>query len=293
MTNQFDALLEQILSEAPVDIGELGFGGATERILSRIPKGEPKGHNAPLQKLSPEDQKKAVEEILKHVFEENDNTYNPIVDDEKELKLALQLAIKKVSKGGLLKAAAEYSSKFLADRLFTSLKDKIKYTTTGGEELQKDMTQKEFKQALNKALEAKPAEQDAEEKEETESEPPSEEVEMIYVKAADSNSENPDVQKAFNKLPNDKEMSYKEVISSIKTSTPGEAFGLFDKLLAAGALIAEPKKETEASEDQEVADLDFDEEGEAEGMGYDSEYQRMMRDLGGVSTSRQFGGSMD
>lgn len=156
MTKQFDELLESLLSEmVPADIGD--FGSATQRILDRVPPGEPKGHYAPLQKLSVEDRKKVVEEILKEVFDERDNSYTATVHTPEKLHAAIKAAIQNVSSRTALKASAEWASKFLSDRIMSSLKDVIKYTTMGGEEIKVKPTQKEFKDALDQAIKQAPA----------------------------------------------------------------------------------------------------------------------------------------
>ena len=255
MTKNFDTLLEQMLAEMmPADIGEIGFGGAAERDKAGVPEGEAKGHWAPLQKLSQEDRDKVIEEILKEVFSEKENSYAPMVDDQEQLKDAIKTAIQTVSKRTALKAGGNWAAKFLSDRLFTLLKDKVKYTTVAGEDLEKDMTQKEFKQALKKALEEPPAEKTTEE--EPSEEKKETEVEMVYTKAADLDSDDADLQKAFNKLPDDKEMSWEEVLKTV-----GMTKGL--ALVDAGGLT-ETEKEKEASEEQEVKELELDDEDAAD-----------------------------
>jgi hypothetical protein len=258
MTKNFDVLLEQMLSEmVPADISgfEGGMGGAVKHIKGGVPEGEAKGHWAPLQKLTPEDRHKVLEEIFKEVFSENENTYSPTVDNAEELHAAIKTAIQNVSNQTSLKAKGEWAAKFLADRIMTLLKGNVKYTTAGGEELEKEMTQKEFKQALNNALkEEKPAEASSEAPEETETEDL--DVEKAYIKAADLNSDDSDLQKAFNKLPEDKEMSWEEVVKMITTS---KALALLD----AGGL-SEIEKEKEVSDEQDTEALDFDDEDTAD-----------------------------
>ncbi len=156
MTKQFDKLLESLLSEmVPADIGD--FGSATQKILARVPPGEPKGHNAPLQKLNDEDRREVVEQILREVFVERNNSYTATVDTPKQLKAAIKSAIQKVASRTSLKASANWAAEFLADRLMSSLKDTVKYTTMGGEEINVKPTQKEFKAALDKAIEQAPS----------------------------------------------------------------------------------------------------------------------------------------
>jgi membrane carboxypeptidase/penicillin-binding protein len=262
MTKNFDTLLEQMLSEMmPADIeGMGGLGGAVKHIKSGIPQGKPKGHFAPLQKLSSEDQDKVLEQIFKEVFSEKENTYAPTVDSPEELHGAIQTAIQKISGSTELKAAAKYASKFLADRMMTLLKNNVKYTSSSGvESLQKEMTQKEFKQALKQALEEAPKEQTSPESEEkTETETDSN-VEKVYFKAPDFESDDSELQKTFSKLPSDKDMSWEEVVKTIKMS-PALA------LLDAGGLV-ETEKEVEAGEEEygsEHKELDLDDEDDAD-----------------------------
>lgn len=270
MTKNFDSLLESLLTElVPADISgfEGGMGGAAQHIGKNIPQGEPKGHWSPLQKLSPEDRDKVIQEIIREVFTDNENTYAPTVDSADELHSSIASAIQKVSGRTGLKAAGNWAAKFLADRLMTLLKSTVKYTTAGGEELQKDMTQKEFKQALNNALKEAPTPEEApaaETPEEPQAEPQAEEdldVEKVYTKAADLDSDDTDLQKAFQKLPEDKELSWEEVIKMIGTT---KALAL----LEVGGLT-ETEKELEAGEDEEVQALDFDEEDSADLSNFD------------------------
>lgn len=290
MTKNFDTLLEQMLSEMmPADIGEYGgFSGTVDRIKKGVPEGEAKGHWSPLQKLSDEDRNKVLEEIFKEVFSEKENSYAPMVDDAKELHSAIKDAIQKVSATTGLKAAGNWAAKFLADRLMTLLKNNVKYTTSSGEEVQKDMTQKEFKQALNKALEEAPAEEQPSSSEEKPVEPTEdesssekEEVNIVYMKAADLNSDDPDLQKAFNKLPTDKEMSWEDVLKTVGM-TKGIA------LIDAGGLT-ETEKEKESSEDEEVKDLDIEDEDDSELYAFD----RAMKEIDPYfSTTRSPGGPL-
>lgn len=261
MTKQFDTLLEQMLSEMmPADIEGLGgLGGAVKHIKGGVPEGEAKGHWAPLQKLSNEDREAVLGEIFKEVFSEKENTYAPTVDNPEELHGAIQSAIQNVSGKTGLKASGKWAAKFLADRIMTLLKNNVKYTTSSGvESLQKEMTQKEFKQALSKALEEAPEKAPTEEAptEEPAKEETDENVEKVYTKAADLESDDADLQKAFSKLPADKEMSWEEVVKAIRM-TPALA------LLDAGGLI-ETEKEIEAGEEDEVQALDFDEEDDTD-----------------------------
>ena len=73
MTKNFDTLLESLLNEMmPADISGFdgGAGGARKHILSNVPAGEPKGHWAPLQKLSPEDRQWILNYIDEFIINE-------------------------------------------------------------------------------------------------------------------------------------------------------------------------------------------------------------------------------
>ena len=266
MTKNFDSLLESLLNEMmPADISGFdgGAGGASKHILKNVPEGEPKGHWAPLQKLSPEDREKVVDAILNKVFTERGNTFSPNTDNAEELKSAIASAVKEVSGETSLKASGNYAAKFLSDRIMTLLKSTVKYTTDGGEELNKDVTQKEFKKALDQAISKKEAPAETEETE-GETKETSSEAEMVYTKAADLDSDDSDLIKAFNKLPDNKEMSWKEVLQLVRMSKA-------DALIQAGGLI-KTEKEQEESEDSEVAELELDADDTAD---YDP-----MRDIG-------------
>lgn len=252
MTKNFDSLLESLLNEMmPADISgfEGGAGGARKHILSNVPAGEPKGHWAPLQKLSPEDREKVLDAIIQKVFTEEGNTLSPNTDSADELRDAIASAVKQVSGETALKASGNYAAKFLSDRIMTLLKSTVKYTTGGGEELNKDMTQKEFKKALDQAITKQTTDSAGEETEDETAEEKTD-VEMVYTKAADLESDDSDLTKAFSKLPDDKEMSWKEVLKLIGMSKA-------DALIQAGGLI-ETEKEKEASEESEVGDLEFE-----------------------------------
>lgn len=279
MTKNFDTLLESLLNEMmPADISGFdgGAGGARKHILSNVPAGEPKGHWAPLQKLSPEDREKVLDAILQKVFTEKGNTLSPNTDNANELKSAIASAVKQVSGETALKASGNYAAKFLSDRIMTLLKSTVKYTTGGGEELNKDMTQKEFKKALDQAI-TKQSVEKAPEAEEAAEESDSE-AEMVYTKAADLSSDDSDLKKAFNKLPDNKEMSWKEVLKTVGMSNA-------DALIKAGGLIETEKEEGE-SEGQEVPELEF---GDDEDDAFDpmreigssfGEYEREIRSKG-------------
>jgi hypothetical protein len=283
MTEKFDTLLEQMINEMmPADIEGMGLGGTIKHVKGGVPEGDAKGHWAPLQKLSSEDRETVLSEIFKEVFSEKENTYAPTVDNPKELHGAIQSAIQSVSNRTGLKASGKWAAKFLADRIMTLLKNNVKYTSAGGEEtIQKEVTQKEFKQALNKALQDAPKEEPTTVEEPTTPEEKDENVETVYTKAADLDSDDADLQKAFNKLPNDKEMSWAEVLKTV-----GMSKGL--ALIDAGGLT-ETAKEVDKEQEygSELSAPEFDED-ENETRGYESEFDRTMRDIDSFRSTRSF-----
>jgi hypothetical protein len=228
-------------------------------------------HWSPLQKLSAGDQERIIRAIINNVFTEKGNTYSPMADDRSQLKELIKSAITKVANvTPEFKAGGKWAVQFLADRLANEdLLGKVKYTTEGGEEIKKDVTQKEMKAALNKALgdtkgqsvwrksaqeEVPAAEEEPAEEPAAEEASEEKEVETVYVKAADLSSDDSDLQKAFGKLPDGKDMSWDEVVKKIGTS---KALALLD----AGGL-SEEEREKEDGEDGFVPALDeLDDEG--------------------------------
>ena len=159
MTTNFDLRLKELLNEyTPASLMDT-FGGASEKISKKIQELPSKSqHWAPLQKLSPETRINIINNIIKYVFEDNDeNTYSLTINDEDELKLAIETAIKRTAmENPEFKAAGKWAVKFLVDRLSNKdLLGNVKYTTEGGKELikDKDVTQSEVRSALKKAIE--------------------------------------------------------------------------------------------------------------------------------------------
>lgn len=279
MTKNFDTLLESMLSklisEAPVSMeGSPGeMAAAIHKKVQDLP-GKSQ-HWSPLQKLSAEDQERIIRAIINNVFTERGNTYSPMADDRNQLKELIKSAIIKVANvTPEFKAGGKWAVQFLADRLANEdLLGKVKYTTEGGEEIKKDVTQKEMKAALNKALgdtkgqsvwkkssqEEAPVEEPAAEEEAPEE--IKKEVETVYVKAADLNSDDTELQKAFAKLPDNKEMSWNEVLKKV-----GMTKGL--ALMDAGGL-SEIEKEKEVGEDEYVPALDTEDEGSPDLSNFD------------------------
>ena len=159
MTKKFDSLIESILNEmmpATSEYDPSSMGATVARKISELP-GKSQ-HWAALQKLSEEDRAKVVQSIIETVFSDNgDHTYSLSIDDPAQLKEAIKDAIKLVSKEipEFEIGEGKWAVQFLADRLANKeLLGKVKYTTSSGEDVvDKKMTQKEFKQALRKALE--------------------------------------------------------------------------------------------------------------------------------------------
>jgi hypothetical protein len=263
MTKNFDALLESMLAEMmPASMmDDFGPGEMTSAVYNKVQDLPGKSqHWGPLQKLSPEDRQKIIRAIINNVFTERDNTYTPMADDKNQLKELIKSAIVQTAKDHpVFKEGGKWAVQFLADRLSNEeLLGKVKYTTETGKELKQDVTQKEFKAALNKALEDAPAapstwkkSSDVEEtpKEKASKEEDPAEVDMVYAKAADLNSDDPELQKAFSKLPDNEEMSWRVVVKKIGSTS--KALALMD----AGGLT-ETAKEREVGEEEDVPALD-------------------------------------
>jgi hypothetical protein len=265
MTNNFDSIYESLLSElAPAEmVGD--FGSMSSRISKKVEDLPGKSqHWSPLQKLSPETREGIIHIIIKNVFTERGNRYTPMADDPDQLKDLIKSAIIKAAKAHPeFKASGKWAVQFLADRLSNKeLMGDVKYTSEGGEEIKKDVTQKEMKAALNKALADtkgqsvwRKSSQEEAPLETAPEEPaapvePKKEVEEFYVKAADLDSDDSDLQAAFKKLPEDKEMTWSEVLKKI-----GMSKGI--ELIDAGGLN-KIEREVEAGENEYVPALDAD-----------------------------------
>ena len=274
MTKNFDTLIEglltKLISEAPVSMegSPEEMASAVSRKIETLP-GKSQ-HWGPLQKLSAGDRERIIRSIIKSVFTERGHTYTPMADDPEQLKELVKSAITKATKDNpAFKAGGKWAVQFLADRMTNKdLLGNVKYTTEGGQEIKKDVTQKEMKAALNKALNDSPAqsswrrssteEAPAKVEKPVEEEPAEtkKEVDTVYMKAADLASDDEDLQKAFAKLPDDKEMSWEEVLKKVGT-TKGLA------LIDAGGL-SEITKEREVGEEENVPALEVDDEDSAD-----------------------------
>lgn len=280
MTKKFDALLESMLAEMmPAsmmdDFGPGEMSAAVNKKVEELP-GKSQ-HWGPLQKISAGDRERIIRAIINNVFTEKGNTYTPMADDKEQLKNLIKSAIVKATNDHPeFKAGGKWAVQFLADRLANEeLLGKVKYTSEGGEEIKKDVTQKEMKAALNKALQNAPtapsswkkSESAAAEEQPTEQPAAAEEesaektVEMVYMKAADLNSDDDELQKAFKKLPDDQEMSWADVVKKVGTT---KALALMD----VGG-VTETAKEKEVGEDEEVPALDAADEEDPDLSNFD------------------------
>ena len=181
MTKKFNKLVESILNEMMPATMMDDMGTMTGKISKKLEDLPGKSqHWSSLQKLSPEDRSKVVQAIIKKVFADNDeNTYSTTIDNPDQLKEAIKDAIKSVSEEiPEFKAGGKWAIQFLADRLTNKeLLGNVKYTTMSGEDVvDKEMTQKEVKQALRKALEEPLTDGNGEEDEDLEVEPEATEV---------------------------------------------------------------------------------------------------------------------
>jgi hypothetical protein len=294
MTKNFDTLLESMLSEMmPASMYD-DMGTATSKISKKIEElpGQSQ-HWGPLQKLSPEIRQQIVKAIIQNVFPDNDeNTYSIAIDNPQQLKSAIVDAVKEVAAGNPeFKANSKWTAKFLADRLSNKdLLGNVKYTTMSGEEtIKKDVTQKEVKRALNKALEKAPKEAPKEiQVEEPAEEESQAKTEIVFTKNPDVDYEPPaELQKVFDSIPEDKELSWQQVVKLIQT-TPALA------LLDAKGLI-ETEKDVDEEEQEYGSKLEAPEfdENDIESRGYEGKFERAMRDIGGAHTTRDFSPSWD
>ena len=288
MTKSFDTLVESILSEMMPAMSEFGTGAEMGAAVAKKVPSEKSQHWGPIQKLDDSTRTEIINAIISNVFTDNENnTYSSIIDNAEELKNAIKDAIKEVASSNSTFAKALGSGKwavqFLADRLSNKeLLGNVKYTTAGGETVKQDATQKEIKAALNKALEKAPteaevtsatAEVEQETPEETAPEVASEEpeTEVVYQKAADLESDNDDLQKAFAKLPDNKDLSWEQLLKTIGMT---KAQGLID----AGGL-SEITKEVEVTEPEfgeKLPDVAGEEQEDSEPEDFDTSFRRSM-----------------
>jgi hypothetical protein len=116
-----------------------------------------------LQELEPDVRTEIVKKIIQNVFTDNDdNTYSSTINNLDDLKNSIARAIRAVAaEDPRFKPTSKTIINFLVDRLANKeLLGNVKYTTDDGENiiLDKDVTQKDVKNALNKALSSEPLE---------------------------------------------------------------------------------------------------------------------------------------
>lgn len=237
MTPSFNSLIEKLLSEMTA-INEAPISGdisdIAPKVIAKATEAPMSGHWKLLKKQ--ENMEQAVMDILKHVLPEKNNTYNPDIDTPEELKAAIKDAIEEVtSKKG-------WAAKFLADRLANKeLIGSVTYDIANkAMASQKPVTQKEVKQALNKALETKAPET-------------SEVDSTMYYKAADLDSEDSALVKAFNKIPAEGNMKWSDIVSKVGSEAA-------EALKKSGALIEVVGGEEEEDEEKEIPALELDDE---------------------------------
>ena len=263
MTSKFDSLYEQLLNEAP-----MGIEGSIEDLASEITKkaeaSPMSGHWKGLKRLP--DMLNAVLDILKLVLPEKnpktgkENTYNADIDNKEELKKAIHDSVQEViQKKG-------YAEKFAGDRVNTMVLAKAAFEVAQNvQSTGNPPTQKQVTQALNKKLQAKPAAEI--------------EAEASYYKAADIDSEDDTLVKAFNKLPSEGNLKWSEIVDKVGE----EAANSLKKI---GAIIeVVGGEEEEEDEEKEVPALEFDDEDEFTPSDFDS----TVRQIGGAYSTKDFG----
>jgi len=270
MTNSFDTFLESLLNELmPAELAG-GFGPTVKSVAKKVKELPGKSqHWSPLQKLDPKTREEITSAIIKKVFADNDeNTYALAIDNIQQLRAAIINAIREVaSENPEFKAGSKWAAKFLADRLANKeLLGNVKFVTTGGKKIaKKEVTQKEVKKALNKALEEAP-------------QTSSEEENIVYRKAADFPSDDTALVKAFNKLPED-DLKWSDVVKKIGQDAA-------NALKKQGAIIEIIGAEEEPDEEKEVPALEFDDEDEFQPSG--SNFDRYLDTFRTTKGSWQF-----
>lgn len=272
MTQKFDSLVKTFLTElVPADfLGDVGqtVSNVNKKVSELPGKSQ---HWGPLQKLDSETREKIVDAIIKKVFPDNDeNTYSLTINNIDDLKNTIQSVIREVaSENPEFKANSKWAAKFLADRLANKeLFGNVKYTTSDGKEaIKQNITQKEVRKALNKALEEKPYDENN----------------AVFYKAADFDAEDVSLVKAFNKLPEDGDFTWQEMVDKI-----GEEKAT--ALKTSGAVIEIIGKKDEEDEDEPkdspTLDVDVDEDDD---MDFDSFYNQ----ISDRSSTRDFNDSLN
>jgi len=245
MTKNFDTLIESVISrlnEAPIAMEN------PEEVVSRTVKTAAEapmsGHWKALKKQGDEAQMASfVKKVLDIVLPEKNHTYNPHINTAAELKDEILRAVETVSK------KSGWAQKFLADRLANkSLIGSVTYELAAGAmENEAPVTQKQFNAVLKKKVEEIASPEGKKARIEKNVAPKQKESaeETVFSKAADLNSDDADLQKAFAKLP-DRDLSWQEVLKMIGNAKAQE-------LLSKGGLI-ETTKETETEEEPEFSE---------------------------------------
>lgn len=290
MTKSFDTLVESLLSEMMPATSEFGSGVDMGAAVAKKVPTEKSQHWGPIQKLDVDTRTEIINAIISNVFTDNENnTYSSVIDTAEELKNAIKDAIKEVASSNPAFAktlgSGKWAVQFLADRLSNKeLLGNVKYTTAGGNEsVKQEVTQKEVKAALNKALEKAPTEAEvtsakAEAKQEASEEIAPKaasdelETEVVYQKAADLESDDAELQKAFAKIPADKDLSWEQLLKTVgmtKAQALIDAGGLSE--ITKDVEVAEPefgeKLPDVAGEEQDEYDVDSD---------FDTSFRRTM-----------------
>lgn len=158
MTKSFNKLATSLLMELSPASLEDTMGSSAEKVVKKVLELPGKSqHWQYLQNLNPDIREEIVREIIKNVFSDNeDNTYSSTIDNVSDLKEAIKDAIAKVASENpeKFKATSKTIIGFLADRLANKeLLGNVKFTTRDGDEtLDKKVTQKQVRAALNKVL---------------------------------------------------------------------------------------------------------------------------------------------
>lgn len=324
--NKFDSLYESLLNEMmPMSFDDYGaVTGVIDSIVSNIMSARGnQGHwskaftSKKLKGIPDSELEKAMKDMVTDVvhklFPEKGNTYSPDLTKE-NFREKIQNTIK-----NSFDINSTYS-KFLSDRFANSellgkAKEVMEVIAAAGVESsvvpqergvklvevpKQGKTQNDINKALAKYLSSKGEEKKsvwdksgkdkpvktAEPDSSTENES---EAEIVYMKAADLSSDDPNLAAAFKKLPDNKELSYEQIVKLVKTTINGRVVGrsLADKLIELGGVDGKVK-ERETGEDDEVPDLEIDNED-------NPDLKRHIRDIDmGFSgfTRKGFGGDL-
>lgn len=255
MTTQFESLLKQYLTELmPAELG-ISAPAMAKKIAKKAAESPMSGHWKAIKKLPNTEQ--AILSIIQKVFPEKNHTYSSEIDNKEELKAAILDAIQELTQ------KKGYAEKFASDRVTTQTVAEVTFElASNAMDKNTKVTQKEVRQKLNKKLETKPT---------TETE-----NEAVYYRAADLDSEDTALIKAFNKIPEQGNHKWSKIVDKIGE----EAAAALKK---AGALIEVVGGKEEDDEEQEVPALDvFDDEDDRDiATNFDRFIDPYMRDTKG------------